>query len=138
MKKTFFLFSLLVSLGLFSACSKGSDNSTIVDSISPSPQSSIVESQTPSLSPSGVACTMEVKICPDGTSVGRMPPNCEFTECPEETPFVSGNPSETPGINIRDPQAPPINTSGVDPLESFIQSGTSKVEEDLQDPLENL
>jgi len=29
-----------------------------------------------------VACTMEAKICPDGSSVGRTGPNCEFTACP--------------------------------------------------------
>ncbi|HYD92984.1 MAG TPA: hypothetical protein VEB18_00785 [Candidatus Paceibacterota bacterium] len=29
-----------------------------------------------------VACTEEAKICPDGTSVGRIPPSCEFAECP--------------------------------------------------------
>ena len=33
-----------------------------------------------------VACTEDAKICPDGTAVGRIPPNCEFAECPEETP----------------------------------------------------
>ena len=27
-------------------------------------------------------CTMDAKICPDGSSVGRTWPNCEFTECP--------------------------------------------------------
>jgi hypothetical protein len=27
-------------------------------------------------------CTQEAKICPDGSSVGRIGPNCEFTECP--------------------------------------------------------
>ena len=27
-------------------------------------------------------CTMEAKICPDGSSVGRAGPNCEFTVCP--------------------------------------------------------
>jgi hypothetical protein len=31
------------------------------------------------------ACTQEAKICPDGTSVGRTGPNCEFTECPAPT-----------------------------------------------------
>lgn len=30
-----------------------------------------------------VPCTMEVKLCPDGTGVGRFPPDCEFEECPE-------------------------------------------------------
>src|SRR5260221_10135993 len=29
-----------------------------------------------------VACTQEAKICPDGTSVGRTGPNCEFAACP--------------------------------------------------------
>lgn len=29
-----------------------------------------------------VACTMEAKICPDGSSVGRTGPKCEFADCP--------------------------------------------------------
>ena len=33
-------------------------------------------------SPEGVACTMEAKLCPDGSHVGRSGPNCEFTACP--------------------------------------------------------
>ena len=28
------------------------------------------------------ACTMEAKICPDGSTVGRTGPNCEFSPCP--------------------------------------------------------
>lgn len=31
-----------------------------------------------------VACTMEAKICPDGSAVGRTGPNCEFAACPRE------------------------------------------------------
>ncbi len=31
-----------------------------------------------------VACTMEAKICPDGSAVGRQGPNCEFSKCPGE------------------------------------------------------
>lgn len=27
-------------------------------------------------------CTMEAKICPDGSAVGRTGPNCEFAPCP--------------------------------------------------------
>jgi len=30
-----------------------------------------------------VACTMEAKICPDGSAVGRVGPNCEFAPCPQ-------------------------------------------------------
>jgi hypothetical protein len=29
------------------------------------------------------ACTMEAKLCPDGSYVGRIAPNCEFAECPK-------------------------------------------------------
>lgn len=29
-----------------------------------------------------VACTMDARLCPDGSSVGRTGPNCEFAECP--------------------------------------------------------
>lgn len=29
-----------------------------------------------------VLCTLDAKICPDGTGVGRIPPNCEFAPCP--------------------------------------------------------
>ncbi len=31
---------------------------------------------------SGKACTLEAKVCPDGSSVGRTGPNCEFAQCP--------------------------------------------------------
>lgn len=31
---------------------------------------------------SPVACTMEARICPDGSAVGRIGPNCEFAACP--------------------------------------------------------
>ena len=30
-----------------------------------------------------VACTMEARLCPDGSYVGRVPPNCDFAACPE-------------------------------------------------------
>jgi hypothetical protein len=32
--------------------------------------------------PSQIACTADAKMCPDGTSVGRTPPSCDFTLCP--------------------------------------------------------
>jgi len=34
--------------------------------------------------PSPVACTLEAKLCPDGSAVGRTGPKCEFAECPVE------------------------------------------------------
>lgn len=35
--------------------------------------------------PKAVACTQEAKLCPDGSSVGRTGPKCEFTKCPTVT-----------------------------------------------------
>ena len=35
--------------------------------------------------PKQVACTMEAKICPEGSAVGRTGPNCEFALCPTAT-----------------------------------------------------
>ncbi len=34
------------------------------------------------------ACTLEAKICPDGSSVGRSGPYCDFAPCPESKPAV--------------------------------------------------
>ena len=36
--------------------------------------------------PTQKACTQEAKICPDGLSVGRGGPNCEFTPCSTSSP----------------------------------------------------
>jgi len=33
-----------------------------------------------------VACAEEARICPDGSSVGRIGPNCEFAKCPATSP----------------------------------------------------
>ncbi|MDP3882770.1 MAG: hypothetical protein Q8Q48_01810 [Candidatus Staskawiczbacteria bacterium] len=40
--------------------------------------------------PKPIACTLEAKICPDGSSVGRTGPNCEFAECPEFSDQTAG------------------------------------------------
>lgn len=40
------------------------------------------QAQTGSVDTSMTVCTMEAKICPDGSSVGRQGPNCEFAPCP--------------------------------------------------------
>lgn len=31
-----------------------------------------------------VACTMDAKMCPDGSYVGRVGPSCAFAACPGE------------------------------------------------------
>ena len=55
----------------------------------------------------GVVCTMEAKLCPDGSYVGRTGPNCEFTPCPIHTSGVRGNVSLGPTCPVmRDPPDP--------------------------------
>jgi putative hemolysin len=39
-------------------------------------------------------CTMDAKICPDGSSVGRIPPTCEFQSCPETSVGIANPASE--------------------------------------------
>lgn len=39
----------------------------------------IIKKTTP---PETVVCTMDAKICPDGSAVGRVAPTCEFAQCP--------------------------------------------------------
>lgn len=33
-------------------------------------------------------CTQEAKLCPDGSYVGRIGPNCEFAHCPPAKPLI--------------------------------------------------
>ena len=39
---------------------------------------------TENTQPDGVACTMDAKICLDGSAVGRVAPDCNFAPCPSE------------------------------------------------------
>jgi hypothetical protein len=41
-----------------------------------------VKSQQQTTKSEHAACTMEAKLCPDGSYVGRTGPNCEFEKCP--------------------------------------------------------
>jgi len=45
--------------------------------------------------PNEPVCTREAKLCPDGSSVGRIGPNCEFAPCPQSPP-QSSNPKPAP------------------------------------------
>lgn len=47
-----------------------------------------------------VACTMEAKICPDGSAVGRTGPNCEFADCPAVDLPPNNSTSTPPGWEI--------------------------------------
>jgi hypothetical protein len=45
---------------------------------------------TNKLKPHFSGCTMEAKICPDGSAVGRTGQNCEFAPCPKNIILPKG------------------------------------------------
>jgi hypothetical protein len=49
------------------------------------------------------ACTEEAKMCPDGSSVSRGGPNCEFAECPKvitQTTVITSNTTQNTNVVI--------------------------------------
>lgn len=48
----------------------------------PAPINHILEPEIPGQD-EVIFCTMDAKICPDGSAVGRIAPDCEFAPCPE-------------------------------------------------------
>ncbi len=57
-----------------------------------------------------VPCTADAKICPDGSSVGRVGPNCEFAPCPAMN-NTTGNASTGGPMNQSDALAIAQNSS---------------------------
>lgn len=51
---------------------------------------------TPSEGGSQVVCTMDAKICSDGSAVGRTGPKCEFAACPVSGTQTSAGTAKTP------------------------------------------
>jgi len=47
-----------------------------------------------------VACTMDAKLCPDGSAVGRSGSKCEFTLCPGESTINSFTACEAAGYPV--------------------------------------
>jgi hypothetical protein len=60
------------------------------------------------------ACTEEAKVCPDGSSVSREGPNCEFAECPAaaepEGDAPEGEPAGDGETKPADGETPPAES----------------------------
>jgi len=65
------LIVALAGAGLYGAYYLGTQKSTKTPLVTPTP--------TPSVA---VYCAQDAMECPDGSYVGRAPPNCEFAQCP--------------------------------------------------------
>ena len=49
------------------------------ENITPGP---VTDNIPPADGDTGVFCTMDAMMCPDGSYVGRVPPSCQFSACP--------------------------------------------------------
>lgn len=87
-------------------------------------------------SPSGItksipidkACTQDAKICPDGSSVGRTGPNCEFAPCSQVatisssvTPNFSTESSQSATANWKTYNIPQLNLIFKYPVDWFVE-----------------
>lgn len=79
--KVYYVFSnnKVARIGIYF---KGTNKEKFDDSLLNPVVETILKSFNFSLNDEQVACTMEAKLCPDGSSVGRSGPNCEFAPCP--------------------------------------------------------
>lgn len=79
--------------------------------------------------PGPQACTMEAKLCPDGSAVGRTGPNCEFAECPTGGPISLETQigKEVSGLDVRITPLEVIEDSRCPIDVVCIQAGTVRV-----------
>jgi hypothetical protein len=75
-----------------------------------------------------VACTMEAKICPDGSAVGRSGPRCEFAKCPPSQVKQSPEPA-TNDVVLSVGQNVKVGTLGIT-LDSIVED--SRCPSDVQ------
>ncbi len=86
----FFVYAYGIEGG-FSACAQAAPHVRVkqlrafvrsLRSICPDPQTTAYSVNLTQSCSDTVACTQEAKLCPDGSTVGRVPPSCEFAPCP--------------------------------------------------------
>ncbi len=62
----------------------------------PSPTLNPTSTSTPTPTNTPTVCTADAKLCPDGSYVPRIPPTCQFAQCPYTTPTPTVAPTLTP------------------------------------------
>lgn len=58
-------------------------------------------------------CTQEALICPDGSTVRRMGPICEFAACPKITQDPTSSPSPSITVEYQCPEAEWVNCMSI-------------------------
>ena len=69
-------------------------------------------------------CTKDAKICPDGSHVGRIPPNCEFATCPNvgsTNLILETNNITTKSINYSNCEAKPLKNVSIEERNKLIK-----------------
>jgi len=56
--------------------------------------------------PQPIACAQDAELCPGGTYVSRVPPDCKFAACPEEQLKPSIQESGIIGVTVASPACP--------------------------------
>lgn len=112
-KMVFFVIGFLV--GVFVTAVSGYVMLTQTPDLLPrGSRSTPVPTVMPSVPPQDeqVFCTLDAKICPDGSAVGRVAPSCEFAPCPgEEANGMTPDPLNVDlNININDSATEPAET----------------------------
>lgn len=89
-----------------------------------------IPSSSQSIPPSAVACTLDAKLCPDGSWVGREGPQCQFAACPGEV--VKKTPKCISLVNNLRTGSTDATTSGeVSILQSYLAEDSSIYPEGL-------
>ena len=63
---------------------RNTQNQTVASTVKVTFAPSATSVGTPVTPPGAVACTMDAKMCPDGSYVGRVGPSCAFAACPSQ------------------------------------------------------
>jgi hypothetical protein len=80
-----------------------------------SPPKHYPETQPPTFEPI-IACPEDAKICPDGSVVERVPPDCEFAPCPEVAQLTHAPPIETSTDTLPPEHYPGTPTPTFEPI----------------------
>lgn len=74
------------------------------------------------------ACTLEAKICPDGSSVSRTGPNCEFSKCPSADQTTNWKTYTDPTFSIKYPVDYQLNINKIVATEGIIEPQANTIQ----------